>query len=252
MITLQRPVELDSPDGDQFGPRNGGYHLGVDFGWRYADIPRTRRIYAAADGTIEAIVWNHLVGWTIHIRHSTDVKTRYCHIASGTIQVGVGQRVSAGHYLAQMGNTGTQQKGIHLHFDLYVRNARVNPTPYFARPEDPKEPEDTLYEEDDVYIVIKRNDKNEWTLSDPHAGKDLPRFILGGGTPPRHTEATANGVINTFRGFYVTNDPEVGATWSRTHCRQYANVPQSRAEGDYQRAQAEFSRISWNMFGLAA
>lgn len=101
-----------------------------------------------------------------------------------------------------------------------------------------------LSEEDDMLILIKRDGKNEWSLLDPDAGPDLPR--LTGSAERKHfrAEKTPKGVVNTFRGFYVTTDPDVAAAWGRSYARQYGNAPQNRVEGDYQRAQLEASRLS--------
>lgn len=109
--------------------------------------------------------------------------------------------------------------------------------------------ETDLSQEDDMDIqVIKRDKKKEWSLLDPRVGPELERFtgraVLG---KTYTTEKTSGGVVNTYRGFMVTTDSDIGESWSRSYCRPYGHVPQIRLEGDYQTAQREASRLSSKM-----
>ena len=111
-------------------------------------------------------------------------------------------------------------------------------------PKPAPEPEPELPpEEDDMPTVIKNPATKEWCLLDPKVGLDLPQFFAGQKNAFR-SEKTANGVVNTYRGFIVTTDPGIGDAWSRTHCRFYKNVPQERLGDDFRTAQNEGSRLS--------
>lgn len=114
-----------------------------------------------------------------------------------------------------------------------------------ATPEPAPEPEPQLppEEEDDMPNVIKNPTTKEWCLLDPKIGLDLPQFVLGQTSKFRSVK-TAKGVVNTYRGFMVTTDPDRGDSWSRTHCRFYKNVPQERTGDDFKFAQEEGSRLS--------
>ncbi|QNA93270.1 MULTISPECIES: hypothetical protein [unclassified Microbacterium] len=98
-------------------------------------------------------------------------------------------------------------------------------------------------EEDDMPTVIKNPTSKEWSLLDPSIGLDLPQFVAGQQNRFR-SEKTSKGVVNTYRGFMATTDPNIGDAWSRTHCRFYGNVPQERQPTDYRIAQNEASRLS--------
>ena len=103
-----------------------------------------------------------------------------------------------------------------------------------------------LSEEDDMQtFIIKRDGRDEWTLINLDVGLDLARFtgthLLG---KTYRTSKTKGGVVNTYRGFMVTTDPDIGNAWSRTYCRPYGHAPQIRKKGDYQIAQLEASRLS--------
>lgn len=164
-FTLARPVEPDSALTSPYGARAIGFHNGIDFGWRTVDPTRTRRVYAAADGVVEEVGWNDLVGWFVLIRHDKKHKTRYCHFAERP-DLRVGQKVKTGHYLGQMGATGSQAAGIHLHFDLLVNGVRVDPEPYFAKPK-PANVIDQIIQEAAVQPIIihRKEGGDEWMLA---------------------------------------------------------------------------------------
>lgn len=110
-------------------------------------------------------------------------------------------------------------------------------------PETEPEPEIPEEEDEDMPIIIKKTGADEWSLLDPDVGLDLPQMKLGAVNKFRG-EKTKRGVVNTFRGVIVTTDPDIGKSWSRTHCRRFGNVPQDRRDADYRIAQVEASRLS--------
>lgn len=92
---------------------------GQDFGWfDYQGEP----IYAMNDGTVMEINKNSSAGNYIWIKHefaNYDIWSRYLHIKDGSIKVKVGQKVTRGQEIANMGNTG-YSTGTHLHFEIWV------------------------------------------------------------------------------------------------------------------------------------
>jgi murein DD-endopeptidase MepM/ murein hydrolase activator NlpD len=69
-------------------------------------------------------------GWHVEIIHSGHEITRYCHLVSQPI-VGVGDFVSSGQQLGQVGSSGNSS-GPHLHFEVHVNgdpgsNGAVDP-----------------------------------------------------------------------------------------------------------------------------
>lgn len=66
------------------------------------------------------------------IRHANGYKTRYAHLAYGTIIVNKGTAVSAGQVIGYMGNTGTAYGG-HLHFEVISPSGeKLNPYSYLT------------------------------------------------------------------------------------------------------------------------
>lgn len=115
-----------------------GAHRGIDYGFLKADKEGTNDIVAAAGGTIESIYNGNgdNSGWgnRIVINHGYGIKTTYNHFRPGGISLALraGQRIEAGAFLGDMGQTGSAT-GDHLHFELLVNGTRVDPFPYFSR-----------------------------------------------------------------------------------------------------------------------
>jgi Ca2+-binding RTX toxin-like protein len=101
-----------------FGSRNSGNHPGIDFA-----APNGTPIPAAADGVVWYSGFNATYGNTVILQHvghdGTVFYTLYSHM-NGAEMRGVGQEVSAGESLGQVGNTGLVfgPTGNHLHFEV--------------------------------------------------------------------------------------------------------------------------------------
>jgi murein DD-endopeptidase MepM/ murein hydrolase activator NlpD len=119
-IPLSWPVNglLSSP----FGPRGYGFHTGIDLA-----APPGTPVAAAASGTVTWAAKLH-GGWglLVVIAHVDHVRTLYAHLSE--IDVAVGDRVSAGQMIGRVGATG-EALGPHLHFEVRVRDAAVDPLP---------------------------------------------------------------------------------------------------------------------------
>jgi murein DD-endopeptidase MepM/ murein hydrolase activator NlpD len=121
---LRSPIPLVwpvlAPVGDGFGPRGNGFHAGIDL-----LAPRGTPVLAAGPGTVtwagpRAGGWGRLVV----IRHPDGVRTLYAHLAS--ISVKVGWQVAGGTILGRVGASG-DATGPHLHFEVRVRGAAIDP-----------------------------------------------------------------------------------------------------------------------------
>ncbi len=102
-----------------FGPRWGRMHEGTDLAGAHGSP-----IYATADGTIVHAGWESGYGNLVKIRHDFGIETRYGHMSK--VRVEVGQKVSRGDRIGDMGNTG-RSTGTHLHYEVRVNGAAVNP-----------------------------------------------------------------------------------------------------------------------------
>ena len=119
-LAFRRPVGAGI--GDRFGPRGDRFHTGVDFtAWRGDPV------VAARSGRVSLARWTAGgYGNLVVIRHRYRVRSYYAHLSR--ITVGAGQRVRAGTRIGRVGSTGNST-GPHLHFEVRVRGAAVNPLP---------------------------------------------------------------------------------------------------------------------------
>jgi len=108
--------------GDRFGPRGSRFHTGLDFPARAG-----AGVAAARYGRVAYAAWMP-GGWgyLVSIGHGRGVRTIYAHLSR--IDVRVGARVGAGHQIGLVGATG-HATGPHLHFEVRVRGASVDPLP---------------------------------------------------------------------------------------------------------------------------
>jgi len=102
-----------------FGGRWGRLHAGVDLAGTYGSP-----IYATADGVVTHAGWENGYGNMVEITHPYGLKTRYGHMSA--VKVSVGQKVSRGDRIGDMGSTG-RSTGTHLHYEVRVGDEPVNP-----------------------------------------------------------------------------------------------------------------------------
>lgn len=105
-----------------FGRRWGRMHEGTDLAGAYGSP-----IHATADGTVTHAGWESGYGNLVTIRHEFGLETRYGHLSK--VRVEVGQKISRGDRIGDMGNTG-RSTGTHLHYEVRVNGKAVNPMTY--------------------------------------------------------------------------------------------------------------------------
>ena len=117
-ISLRAPLGTASTDG--FGPRGVRFHTGLDY-----PADQGTRVHAAAAGRVVTIGWDPAgYGTYVVVKHAHRNYTWYAHLSRVTVQAGA--LVSAGATIGRVGSTG-DATGPHLHFELRVRGAAVDP-----------------------------------------------------------------------------------------------------------------------------
>jgi murein DD-endopeptidase MepM/ murein hydrolase activator NlpD len=125
--TSINPIHVTSEYGMRLHPLLGYYrlHAGIDLR-TYCGTP----IYAGREGTVQWAQWRSGFGNQVMVDHGlyngNSLMTSYNHMTS--FVVGGGQHVDRGQLLGYSGNTGTSA-ACHLHFEVYVNGATVNPRP---------------------------------------------------------------------------------------------------------------------------
>ena len=89
------------------------------------------RVLAAANGTVEKVYDDDMLGTTVVISHSGGVKTVYSNLA-GKPTVSEGDAVSCGDVIGSVGSTATAESGevTHLHFAMESDGKSVDPSEY--------------------------------------------------------------------------------------------------------------------------
>ena len=106
-----------------FGMRWGAMHNGIDVA-----NPVGTPIYSVMDGTVINAGPAQGFGKWVRVRHDDGTITVYGHVHS--FNVSVGQRVTAGEQIAEMGNEG-QSTGPHLHFEVRPGGGNaIDPVPW--------------------------------------------------------------------------------------------------------------------------
>jgi murein DD-endopeptidase MepM/ murein hydrolase activator NlpD len=105
-----------------FGARWGVTHYGIDLA-----APIGTPIFAFTDGVVEESGPASGFGMWVVLRHADGTRTVYGHINRSLVSVG--QTVSAGEEIAEVGNRG-QSTGPHLHFEIWdAAKNKMNPLP---------------------------------------------------------------------------------------------------------------------------
>jgi peptidoglycan hydrolase-like protein with peptidoglycan-binding domain len=118
-LTFKPPLNV--PVTDLFGPRGVRYHTGVDF-----PAPHGTPVAAARTGRVTVARWLPGYGHTILVRHTLGVSTMYAHLSAFVVKVG--ETVAVGQPIGRVGVSGSAT-GPHLHFEVRVRGAAVDPLP---------------------------------------------------------------------------------------------------------------------------
>lgn len=118
-----------------FGTIRAGYtHMGSDFA-----APAGTPIFAAADGVVAHVscsAWRGRSPCNILIDHGLNaddqrVQTLYVHMYPNGVHVDVGDRVSAGDHIADVGSNGNST-GPHLHLEVWIDEQPIDAVPFLA------------------------------------------------------------------------------------------------------------------------
>ena len=125
--TYLKPISggrLTSRFGRRKAPTRGAssYHKGIDWA-----TPVGTAVMASSGGTVAKAGWGSGYGYVVYINHADGKQTRYGHLSK--VLVKQGQTVTQGQKIALSGNTGVST-GPHVHFEILVNGAQVNPFDY--------------------------------------------------------------------------------------------------------------------------
>jgi len=117
-LSLAWPVTLPVV-GDHFGPRGDRWHAGIDL-----RAPLGTPAYAARAGEVVWAGWRDGFGLLVTVAHGHGERSMYAHLSRIDVRVGVW--IGEGVRVGLVGATG-DATGPHLHFEVRVRGAAVDP-----------------------------------------------------------------------------------------------------------------------------
>ncbi len=125
MDGMQLSMPVPGRVGSGYGPRVGHdgtthQHQGLDLTAAFGD-----QIKSAAAGTVAHAGPAGTYGNLVIVKHENGYQTRYAHMS--TVGVKVGEQVSTGQALGQVGSTGLSD-GPHLHFEVRKGDQAIDPT----------------------------------------------------------------------------------------------------------------------------
>ena len=103
-------------------------HTGIDI-----STEENAEVFAAADGEVTRVYSSAMLGNTVEITHEGGIKTVYSNLAADGL-VTVGTVVDAGAKIGRVGDSAISELAdeAHLHFELLVNEASVNPLDYIG------------------------------------------------------------------------------------------------------------------------
>lgn len=119
-----------APGGGNFMWPTTFQQISTHFAWWHPGIDMSNLsgppVSSADGGTVVVAGWpdNYGYGNRVIVDHGNGYQTLYAHLSN--IYVGVGQVVSRGQVVGQMGSTG-RSTGTHLHFEIRYKGVAVNP-----------------------------------------------------------------------------------------------------------------------------
>ena len=117
-------TKFTSPFGWRIHPiyKDWRFHKGVDLAG-----PKGTDIVATRSGKVIATSYDSSSGYYVTLDHGDGFTSKYLHLTHYTVKVG--QSVTAGQKIGEMGSTGAST-GSHLHFSILYKGTYVNPALY--------------------------------------------------------------------------------------------------------------------------
>ena len=109
---------------DPFDSGHAEFHPGIDFKGERGDAAK-----CTANGKVVFTGWFGGYGNCVRIQHQNNFETLYGHLSKITVKVG--QKVTAGDKIGEIGSTG-RSTGNHLHYEVRKNGVPVNPISFLS------------------------------------------------------------------------------------------------------------------------
>ncbi len=141
-------TQKHSTDTQVFSPtlQEWRMHLGIDI-----STAESAPVLAVADGKVQKIWEDPMMGWCVALSHSGECVTVYKNLAKDLAEnLAVDKTVKKGELLGYVGNSAMIEiaQEPHLHMEMTVKGLQVDPLEYFSAAVIKTLSEDTIYEEE--------------------------------------------------------------------------------------------------------
>jgi murein DD-endopeptidase MepM/ murein hydrolase activator NlpD len=109
---------------DPFNTEHAEFHPGIDFKGLRGDEAK-----CTANGRVVSAGWYGGYGNCVRIQHDNNFETLYGHLSRITVKVG--QQVTAGQKVGEVGSTG-HSTGNHLHYEVRKNGKPINPVKFLS------------------------------------------------------------------------------------------------------------------------
>ncbi|MDB5032080.1 M23 family metallopeptidase [Mucilaginibacter sp.] len=109
---------------DPFNEAHAEFHPGIDFKGNTGDVAK-----CTANGRVVSAGWNGGYGNCVRVAHANGFETLYGHLSRITVKVG--QEVSVGDKVGEVGSTG-HSTGAHLHYEVRQNGKPINPVKFLT------------------------------------------------------------------------------------------------------------------------
>jgi murein DD-endopeptidase MepM/ murein hydrolase activator NlpD len=109
---------------DPFNSASAEFHPGIDFKGSKGDVAK-----CTANGRVVFAGWSGGYGNCVRVQHENGFETLYGHLSRITVKVG--QSVSVGEKVGEVGSTG-HSTGTHLHYEVRKDGKPVNPVKFLT------------------------------------------------------------------------------------------------------------------------
>lgn len=102
-------------------------HTGIDIA-----CEEGASVFASETGVVSGIYSDPMLGYTVEITHTNDIKTRYSNLTSESSSLKVGDTVALGDKIGVVGDSSVSElaEEPHLHFEVLLKDVKVNPLDY--------------------------------------------------------------------------------------------------------------------------
>ena len=105
-------------------------HTGIDI-----SCEEGAGVFASEAGVVTGIYSDPMLGYTIEITHSGELKTRYSNLSGEVGDLKVGDEVALGDKIGVVGDSALSElaEEPHLHFEVLLKDVKVNPLDYITK-----------------------------------------------------------------------------------------------------------------------